>query len=303
MRAFPRPEATATGDARWVAYRVGDYVASRGGVSSSWRRQTQSLLTRFFLSDSRGHPAIFSRLGFEMPVAPKDVTRQMVEALRDTDLFLPCSRQNFLSRLKGFLGWCGNPIAADPSLWNFGKPEAFNRRWITVDQGLAMLRIARNEERLLVALGLLNGLRAVEILRLHVRDVQLAANPPVLRVMGKGRMGGKPRLIALNPMIAGELAPFLTGKRPEDLVYLGSYSAIYKRVSRVGRRAGIPVVGTHDLRRSFGTIAHAAGTPVEEIPAVYGHASPAMTTYYIGVDVARMSKGLSTMAKYVEGRA
>ncbi len=301
MLALSLPEAAAVGDPRWVAYRVGEYVASRGGVSESWRRQTRRLLLRFFLP--HGKPAIFERLGFATPVAPRYVTRPMIDALRRTDLFLPCSRQNFLSRLRGFLAWSGNPIAADPDLWRFGKPEAFNRRWVTLEQGLAMLKCARDAERVVISLGLLNGLRAIEISRLRVRDVLPDANPPALRVMGKGREGGKARLVAMNPMIVGELRPFLEGKRPEDAVYPGPYSSIYKRVRKVGTRAGIRVVGTHDLRRSFGSIAHDAGTPVEEIQAVYGHASPAMTTYYIGVDLARMAKGLSTMARYVEGRS
>ena len=301
MLALPSPEAAAVGDPRWVAYRVGEYVATRGGVSESWRRQTRHLLTRFFLPTAK--PPIFERLGFPMPVAPRDVTRAMVDALGETDLFLPSSRQNFLSRLHGFLAWSGNPIAADPTIWRFGKPEAFHRRWVTLDQGVAMLRCAQDSERVVIALGLLNGLRAIEIARLRVRDAIPDGNPPVLRVMGKGRGGGKPRLVAMNPMIVGELRPFLVGKSPEEPVYPKPYSTIYKAVRRAAKRAGLGVVGTHDLRRSFGSIAHDAGTPVEEIQAVYGHASPAMTTYYIGVDIARMARGLSVMARYVEGRA
>lgn len=301
MLALSRPEATAVGDPRWVAYRVGEYVATRGGVSESWRRQTRSVLLRFFLPTTK--PPIFERLGFPMPVAPRDVTRAMVDALRETDMFLPCSRQCLSSRLRGFLAWSGNPIGVDPTIWRFGKPEAFHRRWVTLEQGIAMLRCARDRERLVIALGLLNGLRAIEIARLRVRDVLPDAAPPVLRVMGKGRGGGKARLVAMNPMIIEELRPFLASKRPEDPVYPGPYSTIYKSVRRAARRAGVGVVGTHDLRRSFGAIAHDAGTPVEEIQAVYGHASPAMTTYYIGVDVARMARGLSVMARYVQGRA
>ena len=41
---------------------------------------------------------------------------------------------------------------------------------------------------------------------------------PMVTLRGKGRYGGKERRIPVNPMVYGEVLPFIRGKRPEDPV-------------------------------------------------------------------------------------
>lgn len=275
--------------------RVERYVTSRNGVGESWRKQVRRAM--------RNIPGWFARLGFEPPTSASGVTRSMVEALRDTPLLAPCSRQNWTSKLRGFLAAERHPLSAEPDLWHFGKPVPRKRPYVEIGRAKAILDKARGRERLVVVLGLMNGLRACEMARLRVRDLEMNEQPPMMWVLGKGSRGGKPRLIPINPMAYGEIAAFIHGRRPEDPVFPGSYGAIDKAWRAAQRRAGFPPVGTHALRRSFGRISHDAGTPTAEIQAVYGHAAESTTAQYIGIEEQRMAKGMAQMAAYFQEAA
>ena len=238
------------------------------------------------------------RLGFEAPTSARVVSRAMIEALRDTPEFAPTSRQNWTSRLRGFLAFEGMPLATDVDLWRFGKPVPRKRPYLDTSRAKAIMLAARGRERLILALGLFNGFRACEIYRLKVRDLELEEPVPMVWILGKGTRGGKPRRIPLNPMALGEIRPFVERKRPEDPVYPGPYGSIDKSWRAAQRRAGFAPVGTHALRRSFGRISHSAGTPTEEIQKMYGHSSPVTTVEYIDVEDSRMAKGLARMAAF-----
>ena len=149
--------------ARWWTERVERYVASRHGVSEKWRRQTERALRNLAVPcgpRARRKRAWFARLGFSPPTSASSITRAMVEALRDTPLLAPCSRQNWTSRLRGFLTYEGHMLAADPEIWHFGKPVARKRPYLDIGKAKAILKIAEGRERLIVVLGLFNGLRA-----------------------------------------------------------------------------------------------------------------------------------------------
>lgn len=291
--------------ARWWIERTERYAAGKTGVDEVWRRRTARVLRNLAVpfGPNGSNPPHWVRLGFSPPSSAGGVTRAMIEALRDTPHLAETSRQNWTSRLRGFLAAERNPLAADPELWHMGKPVARKRPYLSLASARAVLNAAEDRERVVIALGLFNGLRTIEVFRLKVGDLSLEEKPPVMWVLGKGRRGGKPRRIAVNPLAYGELLPFIAGKRPADRVYPGTYSSIDKDWRRAQRRAGLTPVGTHALRRSFGRLSHDAGTPIPEIRAVYGHASPVTTTEYIGIEEMRMAAGLAKMAAYFEGAA
>jgi integrase len=60
---------------------------------------------------------------------------------------------------------------------------------------------ARGMERIVVHLGLHIGFRRVEVLRLKVSDIKLGK----MKLIGKGRQGGKPRTLTLHPQTLPEL--------------------------------------------------------------------------------------------------
>jgi len=225
----------------------------------------------------------------------------MVEALRDTPVLAETTRQNWTSRLRGLLAWAKCELATDRELWYFPAPVARKRPYLQPEAARAILLASEGRERIIIVLGLFNGLRACEIGRLKVRDVDLEGTPPMLWVLGKGRRGGKVRRVPVSPLALGELQAAIAGKRPEQPVYDGSYATIDKSWRKAQARAGFKRVGTHALRRSFGRISHDAGTSTEEIQAVYGHASPVTTTQHIGVEETRMARGLARMAEYFPG--
>lgn len=299
VRSVPS-EDTVPERERWMAERIERYVEARRGVSEQWRRTTARALRNMVYPCGRGgrrRSGLFVRLGYPAPLHHSDVTPRMIEALRGAEWLSSCTRQNWMSRLKGFLGWCGNPIAVDPDLWRFGKPVARKRPYVDVVQAKLLTAAAEGRERLIVAVLFFNGARPCELFRLRVGDLDLEGSPPMMTLRGKGRYSGKERRIPINPLAYGEILPFVRGKRPEDPVWPGTYSAIDHAWRVLLQRSGVPPRGLYSLRRGFGRISHDAGVPVEEIQAIYGHASPATTAHYIGVEETRMASGLRRMAE------
>ncbi len=101
-----------------------------------------------------------------------------------------------------------------------------------------MISVAKDRERIVVALEDWNGIRPVEVFRLHWRDVNLAKDAATLHVIGKGKNGGKERRIPMSPMVWDVLLPFSVGGRGTDPVFAGTHSAINKVIRRCGRGAG-----------------------------------------------------------------
>ena len=58
--------------------------------------------------------------------------------------------------------------------------------------------------------------------------------------------------------------------------------ALYYVVAGYAAALGVPL-GPHDLRRTFGKLAHQGGSPLEQIQLSYGHASLTTTERYLGV--------------------
>lgn len=58
--------------------------------------------------------------------------------------------------------------------------------------------------------------------------------------------------------------------------------ALYYVVAGHAATLGLPI-GPHDLRRTFGKLAHKGGSPLEQIQLSYGHASLTTTERYLGV--------------------
>src|SRR5208283_1516189 len=187
-----------------------------------------------------------------------DVTAAMVTAFKEDGRFAQNSKQADISRLHGFLKWAKTDIAKDEEqneeLWAVSAGKASHRRWLTRPQVNALLDVAKDRERLVIVLGAWQGLRAIEIARLHWRDVNMDAGSPTLTVLGKGQHGGKEATLAMNRLVWQELLPLSRGKKPSDPVYPAGYGRIDKDCRAVAKRAGIPF-SAHDLRRAFGRIA------------------------------------------------
>jgi integrase len=58
--------------------------------------------------------------------------------------------------------------------------------------------------------------------------------------------------------------------------------AIYKMLNYYTKRAGLPQVKPHDLRRTAALLARRGGASIEQVQLMLGHASPQTTSNYIG---------------------
>lgn len=153
---------------------------------------------------------------------------------------------------------------------------------------------------MLVAVEGFNGLRRVEGLRLRAKDVLFEEG--CLGVFEKGRSGGKWRTIPMHPSVREPLAGAIKGKKPEERLLPFSASRADFILRRVATQSGLypgVMISHHDLRRTFGHLAHEAGLDLVQLQHLQGHQSVDMTAHYIGLDAERMREGLQRFAAFM----
>jgi integrase/recombinase XerD len=253
-------------------------------------------LTRYLVGrDRQGRttPGIWDRVGLNpAPSRANDVTAEMVTRVKRSTIWAPKTRNFYLQALRGFLRSEGVPLAEDRKLWAMNA-RAGPRRWLTREQAAAVWKACRDDtDRLLLAGGLMNGLRRVEVRRLRSRDVSLDLAGSEARIEGKTGT----RTIPVGTYLRNALLA-LDRRGPALYVPLGN-TAYDDRLKAVGRLAGLPFnLSAHILRRSFGRLAYRAGVPLVTLQHIYGHASPEMTAYYIGIESEEMAVGLATFER------
>jgi integrase len=292
-----RLEVTVPARERWWNERTTEYVRTNENVwSEVHTRGIRMALTRYTVGrDPHGHstPGVWERVGVRpIPARASEVTAEMVARVKRSTIWAPKTRSFYLQALRGFLRWERVPLAEDRKLWAMNV-RAGPRDWLTREQMAQVWAACRDDtDRLLVAAGGMNGLRRAEVRRLRGRDVLLALDRAEARIEGKTGT----RTIPLGTCLRNVLVSL--AKRGPDLYCLWANSAYDDRLTAVGRLAGLPFhLSAHRLRRSFGRIAYRAGVPLVTIQGIYGHASPAMTAYYIGIESEEMAAGLVTFER------
>jgi integrase len=240
-------------------------------------------------------PALLSRIDPTFQIARStDITEQHVAALRSRMGWERATTQFYFAALRQFLRWSSNPVSEQPETWRLPPGTSTRRRWITQEDLARLLQAAPGRSRLVVALEGFNGLRRVEVLRLRAKDVNL--DEGWINVRGKGRMGGKWRQIPLGELARTELRDRIRGLSPEARILPFSASWADQQLATAVRAAGFEARGLrvshHDLRRTFGRIAHTAGMDLIQLKNLYGHSSLEMSVHYIGLDLDRMREGL-----------
>jgi integrase len=235
------------------------------------------------------------------PSSPRTVRAAHIEAMKHGLPWSPATFTLHFAALRRFLRWAKNPLAQDPGLWAVASGASAHRRWLSPEQMARLYRSARGRERALVALEGFNGLRRVEVLRLRREDVDFGRNR--IRVLGKGRHGGKWRTLPLFPETAVALRGLGPDRRGTGQVLPLSRSGADLVLRSAAARAGFPSDGIpvshHDLRRTFGRLAHKAGMDLVQLKNLYGHASLDQTVHYIGLDEDEMRAGLERLATFL----
>jgi integrase len=263
-------------------------------VGESWLKRMRWELNRL--------PTLLSRVGYPARLrSPRDVSAEHIHALRSG---LPWESPTFaihFQALRQFLRWGRNPIALDKSLWRLPSVAPSRRRWLTRDQLVALYAGARGIEKVLIALEGFNGLRRVEVLRLRVKDVM--EEEGCLRVLGKGRHGGKWRNIPMQEEVRRVLRSQIRGRAADDRVVPYSSTGADQILFRAAERAGFPERGIrvshHDLRRTFGRLANASGMNLVSLQGLFGHASPELSAHYIGLDLDELKVALDRLGSFL----
>jgi integrase len=263
-------------------------------MGDPWKRRIQYEISRT--------PALLRRVGaVSIPHTPAQVRTDHIEELQRGLSWSSATFGLHFNALRRFLRWAGNPLAADRGVWAVPEDTTGRRRWLAPEQLGRLYRGARGREKVLLALEAFNGLRRVEVLRLRAKDVDFSRQR--LHVLGKGRNGGKWRTL---PMFS-ETARVLRAHSPqdgEDARWIPlSPSGADLLLLRAAKRAGFPAVGLrvshHDLRRTFGRLAHKAGMDLVQLKNLYGHTSLDQTVHYIGLDEDEMRIGLDRLASFI----
>lgn len=136
------------------------------------------------------------------------------------------------------------------------------------------------------------GLRRREVLRLMMLDVNLESG--TIRVnKGKGRGGGKDRVVYIAPELREILARYLAERRRRGYAGPGFFAstqtgqaislATFRRIANAVRRASGITFSVHSLRHSFVTMLLAAGVPIHVARELAGHSNITTTAGYLRV--------------------
>jgi site-specific recombinase XerD len=204
---------------------------------------------------------------------------------------VPASRrgQGLRAKSRGVLGHLGP-----------GRPRAGGRlvrssrrlpEWLDRDEvGAFLADLLTHRDRAIVMLMLLGGLRAGEVRRLRLSDVDVALRR--VRVVGKGN---RERVVPVDRPFFAELTAYLRTERPPALATPECFVVL------VGATAGQPLteaglrsvfrhhrgtsgagrVRPHRLRHTYGTELAAAGIDLLVLRDLMGHVSPETTAGYV----------------------
>jgi integrase/recombinase XerD len=172
--------------------------------------------------------------------------------------------------------------------------------WLTREQAERLLALPDRRtlkgkrDQALLSLLLGAGLRREELAQLRIEDLQLRDGRWCLvDLAGKGN---RLRTVAI-PDWAKQAAdewiaamPFATGLLLDKINKGGRFvgqgmsaASIYGVVSEYAEKLALELK-PHDLRRTYGKLAHKGGARIEQIQLSYGHASLTTTERYLGVD-------------------
>ncbi len=217
------------------------------------------------------------------------------------------------SRLNHFLSMVGNPVFEYVGMkGQFPKKEPV-RTWLTKEQASLAFQYCKDDPELLMILGMgiLQGLRRHEWMTIKMQDLRVFnANRYMMRVIGKGKMGGKEAFIDIHPDfekireryieyrnglidMAKEKARGRHVVVPDEVLiqyrkklkpYSSPTSLDNKWILIKAKLAqhGIFVEGgTHTLRRTFANLMDEAGLPLDYISKQMRHESIATTERYL----------------------
>ena len=256
--------------------------------------------TRRFLSERFGNGEISLR-----ELSSQDVVRCVLHQARTISRHAARCMAKALRSLLRFLHQRGD-VATDlaasvPSVayWSLGELP----KYLTPDQIALVLKsckqdnVAAQRDRTILLLPARLGLRACEVVRMRLEDINWEAGE--LTIRGKG---GRIDKLPLPKDVGQSLAECLQRVRPRCVcrrVFIRAKApqqgfsdsgAVDIVVQRALRRAGLnpPTRGAHLFRRGFATAMLRHGSSLAEIGKILRHHSPSATAIYAKVDLTML---------------
>ena len=154
--------------------------------------------------------------------------------------------------------------------------------------------VGRRDFAMLMLLACL-GLRAIEVCRLRLEDIDWRAG----EVMVRGK-GDRQERLPLPAAVGQAVAAYLQRGRPAStrgrMVFVGtraphgalSSTAVSTVVARTARRAGLGQIGAHRLRHTVATQMVRSGVPLPEVSQALRHRHLSTTAIYAKLDRERL---------------
>jgi integrase len=159
-------------------------------------------------------------------------------------------------------------------------------------KAISKLTYNNPRDHLLFIMGINNGLRAGDLVKLKVKDVQHLKVGDILTI--KESKTGKDNILVINKTVYKALRKYLDAVQPPDNEFLfasrkgGSHiqsQAVSKLVKKWTEAINLKGnYGAHTLRKTWGYIQRTVhGVGFEIICKRYNHSSPAITMRYLGI--------------------
>lgn len=213
------------------------------------------------------------------------MTPQLLSAWLESRDLSARTRSSYLSYFSAFYSWAvrDRRLKEDPTraIIRPKLPRSLPRPMPDVHLQLA-LQMARGRVRCWLCLGAFEGLRVSEMARLTGEDVQIHADPPVLRI--NHAKGDRDRVVPLHPTTASVLqdwgiphhGPVFPGASPKVAI---RPATITKHVSRFLRSLGISDTA-HSLRHWFGSEMYRDSHDLRMVQEMLGHSNVSTTQGY-----------------------
>lgn len=232
----------------------------------------------------RLYSMVIWRFAEGLPENIKHITPEHIERYIQKMLDSNLSRRYcnvHLTAIKSFFRWASlnNGLANPASKVKMLKEDPPHQRVLSPKEYEKLLSAADETETDLIIFIADTGLRTSELQSLRWGNID--ASVRFLTICGKGR---KRRSVPLNKTLQAMLSKYPRKPKNFPLDFTKSYlrrNAVYALLKRLSRRAGIPTLGPHALRRYFADSLRRKGVPIYTISKLLGHADVRTTEIYL----------------------
>lgn len=167
---------------------------------------------------------------------------------------------------------------------NFVEPIRDNNK---IQDILGYLKRTNERNYIMFMLGLYTGLRISDILKLQVKHVR---DKDVIRM--REQKTNKQKTIPINGPLKRALNSYVEDKEEYEYLIANSKTGIspisrqhaYEIIRSIGIMFGVPNLGTHSLRKTFGYHYYQKTNDIAILQDIFNHSDPAITLRYIGIN-------------------